>query len=181
MKRTLKIIGILVLILILFRGLIFRVLVKYNEIGTRTEIQITNNDLLEKIKAKSANKAIGIEEIVEIAMEITNAELKFTINRASNNPNDLVAINKANCIGYSAMFNSIANHLIRQNKLEGEIVAIHKVGQLDFLGIDIHQFFENPFYKDHDFNDVINRETGEVISIDPSVSDCLWIDRVAKR
>ena len=71
------------------------------------------------------------------------------------------------------MFNSIANYLIRVNTLSEEIVAQHKIAQLDLLGFDLHQLSDSPFYKDHDFNVVRNRLTGESIVIDPSVSDFL--------
>ncbi len=62
-----------------------------------------------------------------------------------------------------------------------EVEATHKIGQLDFLGIDLHQFFESSFFKDHDFNQIRNLGTGEVILVDPSISDYLWINRVVSK
>ncbi|MEZ5044985.1 MAG: hypothetical protein R2828_34125 [Saprospiraceae bacterium] len=178
MKKTLKIIGILILILILFRGLIFRSTIIYNEIGIREEIKITNQILLDKIKTKSENKEIGLNEIIDIANSITTQELSFTTKRTSNNPNELINTKEANCVGYSAMFNSIANNLIRQKKLSGKIEAVHQIGRLDFLGIDLHQFFDNAFFRNHDYNSINNLETGEVISIDPSLIDYLKIKEI---
>ena len=118
---------------------------------------------------------------MEIADKITKEELKFTTNRASNNPNELINTNQANCVGYSAMFNSIANYLIRKYKLQNEIKSEHKIGQLELFGINLHQFFESPFFRDHDFNEITNKISGEKIFIDPSVSDYLRIKRVAKK
>ncbi|WP_025741814.1 hypothetical protein [Aquimarina pacifica] len=115
-----------------------------------------------------------------MADEITKTELKFTTNRASNNPNILINTRKANCVGYSAMFNSIANFLIKNNDLENKIKAEHKIGKLDFLGINIHQFFKGTFFRDHDFNELTNKETGKKIVIDPTVSDYLRINRITK-
>jgi len=152
MKKTLKIIGISILILILFRGFFYRLLIKYSEIGIRTEIKITHQDLIKKIETKSADKKIDVEKIISIANSITNEELRFTGSRASRNPNELINTNRANCTGYSAMFNSIANYLIHKNELEKKIEARHLIGRLEFLGIDLHQFFESPFFRDHDFN-----------------------------
>lgn len=180
MKKVLKIIGVLVLILILFRGTLFRWAIKYNEIGTRSEIKITNKKLIEKIESTSKNRKIDLNEVLQIADKITNEELRFTMDKASNDPNKLIDTNQANCVGYSAMFNSIVNHLIRKNKLQNEIEAKHKIGQLELFGIDLHQYLKSPFFKDHDFNEFRNKKTGEHILIDPSVSDYLWIDRVAK-
>ena len=181
MKKALKIIGVSILILILFRGIIFRLVIKYNEIGSRPEIEITNSNLIEEIESNSENREIDLKEILEIADKITKEELKFTTNQASNNPNELMYTNQANCVGYSAMFNSITNYLIRKNKLQDEIEAEHKIGQLELFGINLHQFFESPFFRDHDFNEITNKKTGEKIFIDPSVSDYLRIKRVAKK
>lgn len=181
MKKTLKIIGISILILVLFKGIIFRLIVKYNEIGSRKEIEIKNNSLLKKIEAESSNKTIDLSTIIDIAREITTEELSFTTYQASNNPNKLVNTNRANCVGYSAMFNSITNYLIRKNNLHAEIEAEHKIGQLELFGINLHNYFNSPFFKDHDFNEITSKKTGEKICIDPSVSDYLWISRVAKK
>jgi len=178
MKKTLIIIGITVLILILFRGIIFRLAVKYDEIGNRPKVEITNKKLIEKIESESENIKFDLKEISEIALLITKEELKFTTNIASNNPNELAASKMANCVGYSAMYNSIANYLIEKVDLADEIEAVHRVGRLEFLGINIHQYFDSPFFKDHDFNEIKNKKTGEKISIDPSVSDYLWINRI---
>ena len=169
------------MILILFRGIIFRLAVKYNEIGTRPEIALTNKKLIDKIDIESTNKIIEAKLILEIADEITKKELKFTTKKSSNNPNELVNTNLANCVGYSAMYNSIANYLINKNDLHNEIVAEHKIGQLELLGFNLHDYFENPFFNDHDFNEITNKVTGEIFLIDPSVSDYLWIKRVAKK
>lgn len=181
MKKSLKIIGISILILILFRGFIYRLAIKYDEIGDRTEIKITNQDLISQIERRSAKEKIDLEEIIKIANEITHEELKFTINRASRDPNVLINSNKANCIGYSTMFNSIANYLIRKYQLEQKIEANHKIGRITLLGIDIHQFFQSSFYHDHDFNKIIDLQTGKTILIDPSVDDYLHITEVASK
>ncbi len=169
------------MILILFRGTVFRLAIKYNEIGSRPEIKITNKKLIEKIYSNSENREIDLSAILEIADKITKEELKFTTKRASNNPNELINTHQANCVGYSAMFNSIANYLISKNKLENKIVAEHKIGQLKLFGINLHKFFESSFFRDHDFNEIIDKKTGNKIFIDPSLSDYLRITRVAKK
>jgi len=78
------------------------------------------------------------------------------------------------------MFNSITNYLIIKSKQESSIEAEHKIGQLNLFGINLHQFFNKPFFKDHDFNEVRNNKTGEVFCIDPSLSDYLRINRIVK-
>ena len=59
-----------------------------------------------------------------------------------------------------------------------EYKAEHKIGEIKLLGIDVHQYFDSQFYKDHDFNEVRNLVTGEKVSIDPTLSDYLRIETV---
>ncbi len=181
MKIFLKIISVLTILLILFRGIIFRSAITYKEIGTRPAIELSDSTLISKIEKASAIKEIDLYEISKIARKITNGTLKFRLYQTSNDPNELIYSNETNCVGYSAMFNSIANHLIRKHNLQYEIKTEHKIGQLELFGIDIHEYFDDPFFKDHDFNILTNKTTGEQLFIDPSVSDYFWINRVSIR
>ena len=181
MNRALKFIAIAILLIILFRGMIFRSLISYTSIDTRERIEITNSNFLDKIKSKSTKSTIEIEDIIKIARSITNEELSFSKGQVSRDPNELIMTHRANCIGYSAMFNSIANYLIKKNGLKNKFEAKHRIGRLELLGLNLHQLFDSPFFKEHDFNEIINLQTSEVISIDPSVSDYMWIDFVHVR
>ena len=116
-----------------------------------------------------------------ISNSITIEVLSFSSKRVSNDPNELIGTKQANCIGYSALFNSIANYLILKNKLDKQIESKHLIGQLGFLGLDLHQFFDDPFFRDHDFNVLRELRGGKTVFIDPSVSDYLGIDRVSSR
>ena len=178
MKKIFKIITVFVLIIILFRGIIYRTLIKYNEIGTRNEVRLTNANLKAIIKSKSINTKMDLKNILKIANEITNEELKFTWEKSTNNPNEVIATHKANCVGYSAMFNSVVNYLIRENALQDKIEAKHKIAHLELIGINVHNHFKSSFFKDHDFNEVINKKTGDKFYIDPSVSDYFGIRRI---
>lgn len=181
MRKFLRIVTISFLVFILFRGIIYRSLVKYHEIGERIEIKITSETLINKIEKASADKILNTEVIAEISNSITNEELSFTSRKASNNPNDLINTKLANCIGYSAMFNSIANYLINKNGLNGKIEVNHKIGHLDLFGKNLNQIFKSPFFKDHDYNEIIDLNTGEHFFVDPTVSDYLGINRVSSK
>lgn len=181
MKRSFQIIGIAIVIGLLFKGSLYRWLVNYTEIGTRPAIEITNTALIASIENKTANKSIHFASIITIADEITKETLTFTFDKASNNPNALFQSKRANCVGYAAMFNAIATYLIQKHQLQQELKATHKIGHLYFLGINLHQFFESPFFSDHDFNELLNKQTGEIVSIDPSVSDYLGIERITEK
>ena len=86
---------------------------------------------------------------------------------------------KANCVGYAAMFNAIASYLIKKQGVENEYEVQHKIGKLDFLGIDLHQYSGSPFFKDHDYNIICNKITKEEVAVDASVADYLWVERVS--
>ena len=178
MKKVLKYLGFSILILALFRGIIYRMMVQYSSIGDRTEILITNDKLLALINEKSIEESPSIHKIARIANEITIQELQFSAKKFSSDPNKLIDSHLSNCVGYSSMFNSIANYLIRFYNLEREISAKHLIGKLSIAGFNLHQYLNNPFLKDHDFNEIVDLKTGEKIFIDPSLSDYLWIDRV---
>jgi len=181
MKPLLKIIGILFLIFILFKGWIFRQLITYSNIGSRENIEITHSNLLEKIRLKSSDESMTIEKIVQISRSITIQELSFSRTQISRNPNDLFNTKKANCIGYAAMFNSIANHLIHSNNLELKYAANHQIGRLELLGFNLHAFFNSPFFRDHDYNEIIDLQKRKTLAIDPSVTDYLGINYVRNR
>ena len=50
-------------------------------------------------------------------------------------------IGKANCIGYSALFNAVAHYIIKETKAEDRYQAKHLVGRIHFLGVDLHLLF----------------------------------------
>ena len=180
MKKALKISGFVLLLIIVFRGPFYRATINYQEIGTRPVVQITNNELVKLIEQESKDQIIEVAQILEIAKDITNNGLKFSSEQASSDPNKIIETKKANCVGYSKLYNSIANYLIDKNGLKDKISAEHKIGKLDFLGIDIHKIFNSSFFKDHDFNEIVENKTGKTYLTDPSVSDYLWIHRISK-
>jgi hypothetical protein len=181
MRKAVKIIGLFLVLLVLFRGIIFRAAETYQEVGTHPSIAITNKHLIERIEEESAGKELKVEGVLKIASKITRTELAFTSTIASKDPNELISTQEANCVGYAAMFNSVVHHLVREHALEDQLEAHHIIGQLKLFGVDLHQFFESPFFKDHDYNVVVDLQTGERIAIDPSVGDYLWIERVREK
>ncbi|MEM0991487.1 MAG: hypothetical protein AAGI49_00555 [Bacteroidota bacterium] len=180
MRKSIPIIIALLLLILCCRGIIYRLLIKYKAVGTRAGIEITNPDLIEQIELESGDEVMTIAQIAKIADGITSRQLSFTGGKASNNPNELMVLGQANCIGYSAMFHAIASHLIKKYHLDNEIISTHKIGQMELLGVDIHQFFDHTFFRDHDYNVLSNTKTGKSIAVDPSVSDYLWIKRIAE-
>lgn len=171
MKKFLKIILACFLLLLLTKNWLYRNTIHYTPIKERKSIQLTDQKLIKLLQNELKNTRITTDRIIQIASETTNQTLAFTFQKASANPNELAKTGKANCIGYSAMFNAIINFLITETNFENELSARHLVGKMDFLGINLHQFFTDAFYKDHDYNRIENRVTGKISIIDPSIND----------
>ncbi len=126
-------------------------------------------------------KALTINEIIEMSNAITSDYLRFTFNKASSNPNVISKNKKANCIGYAGLFNSVGNYILEKKKLKKSYKFTHLVGKLEVLDYDIHSLIESPFFKDHDFNKVENLKTGKVYFIDPSLTDYFFIYSVTSK
>lgn len=52
------------------------------------------------------------------------------------------------------------------------------VRELDFMGIDLYEFMDNPFFKEHDYNEIIALETEDKIYTGSTISDYLNIHEV---
>ncbi len=177
--RYIKIVVTVVLLLLLFRGFVYRKLINYREIGKRDNIELNNNILTKIIDKKIEQRELNIDEIIKKSNEITSKELSFTFNKVSSNPNKILMIKKANCIGYSSLFNSIGNYIIQKQDLTEKYEFIHLIGKLDFLGYDIHKLFNSPFFRNHDYNEILNKKSNERKFIDPSLSDYLRIENIS--
>lgn len=179
MKKLFVVFLILALIVIGNRGVIYRNVVKYKEIGTRKTSLITDKNLQAKIDQSTTGVTLTQKAISEIALNITDETLGFSFDNVSNNPNELVETKAANCIGYTALFSAIAEYIIRKNGLENQFTVEHKIGKLEVWGWDIHSILISGFFKDHDFSQIKDEQTGKILAVDPEVRDYFYIDSVS--
>lgn len=178
LKKTIKYFGIFIILIILFRGFLYRISVNYLKIEVRNNITLTDKNLIQEIDKRTSEKILSIEEIIKLSNKITSEKLNFTFNKVSSNPNLVCELEKANCIGYSSLFNSVGNYIIEKQNLNDKYEFKHLVGKLECFGLDIHKLFNSPFFKDHDFNEIRNKQTDEKKYVDPSLRDYLRIDNV---
>jgi hypothetical protein len=162
----------------LFRGFLYRISVNYLKVDTRNNITLNDKKLIKEIDNRTRDRILSIEEIIELSNKITSEKLDFTFNKVTSNPNLVCKLEKANCIGYSSLFNSIGNHIVEKQNLTEKYEFKHLVGKLEFFGLDIHKLFNSPFFKDHDFNEIRNKQTNEKKYVDPSLRDYLRIENV---
>jgi len=179
LKKIFLVIFILISTGILFRGCLFRYLVTYQSIGQRNQYTATSADLIESIENQvGAKPNLAAMEIIQRSLDLTTRRLRFTATRNAIDPNILIHSKTAHCVGYAAFFATTCNYLFEKHHMANEWKATPHIGQLYFWGENLHRHFHTPFFKDHDFVLLENKLTGQVIAVDPTVSDYLWIDRV---
>ena len=181
-KRILLTILIVTLVAFLFRGWFYRHLVVYTTAGQRTNYPATDKTLIDYIEHNTKNtKEVDARTITKMALSLTSQQLNFTDHKNDNDPNKLIHSKNAHCIGYASFFASACNYLFKKSDLSDTWIARPQIGQLYFLGVNVHQYFNTPFFKDHDFVSIENKVTGEVFAVDPTVNDYLLIDFVTYR
>ena len=179
-KRLAFLIIITVALSLVFRGWLFRQLVTYKPIGIRTEYIASGDNLIANLNVNFENLTeCEIEKIIELALSSTSEQLNFTSDKNDVAPNALIVSKSAHCVGYAAFFVTSCNYVIDRCNLSSTWNAKSQVAHLYFIGFNLHQYFNSPFFKDHDFAIIENKITGQIIAVDPSVHDYLHIDFVA--
>ena len=176
-KRILLTILILTTVGLLFRGWFYRHLVTYKSVGLRTNYSATDKKLTDYIDLNTDEQTNpDIEQIVKLGLSITSRQLNFTANKNDIDPNKLITSKTAHCVGYASFFATTCNYLLKRYNLADRWTAKPQIGQLYFLGTNIHNYFNSAFFKDHDFVTIENKTTGEIVAVDPTVNDYLRID-----
>jgi len=178
-KRASLTILILTTVGLLFRGWLYRHLITYKSVGIRPNYSATDDKLVEYINV-SIDKRIDpdIENIVKLGLAMTSKQLNFTTDKNEIDPNRLVRSKTAHCVGYASFFATTCNYLLDKYNLADTWAAKPQVGQLFFLETNVHKYFNSPFFKDHDFVTIENKTTGEILAVDPTLSDYLRIDLI---
>ena len=179
--RFIKRVGLVLLILIslgfIFRGWIYRNLVTYRTTGERKSYSVKEPLFLNYIISNSEIQQPGVEDLVKLSLKLTSWKLTFSSGENEKDPNKLISSKEANCIGYAAFFTAICNELLDKHRLY-DWTAKPQIGQLYFLGTNIHPYLKSAFFRDHDFVTIENSSTGEVLAVDPSLNDYTKIDFV---
>ena len=179
MKKTFKYTLLFLLALFLSRHWLFEKTVRFLPISEQPNYIVSDSLLYRFLAAPKPEKEI--EDIIRQAVDMTAGQLKFASQNTATDPNISFYGRRAHCVGYAAFFATTFNFLIKKNMEENNWRAKHVRGKIYFLGIDMHQFSDSPFFRDHDFNVVENRRTGEQYIVDASVRDVLGIWVLKKR
>jgi hypothetical protein len=143
-KRTFITILILTTVGLLFRGWFYRHLVTYKSVGLRTNYSATDKILTDYIDANNDTQTdLDIEQIIKLGLSITSSQLTFTADKNDTDPNKLITSKTAHCVGYATFFATTCNYLLDKYKLSYTWIAKPQVGQLYFLGTNIHKYFKS--------------------------------------
>ena len=172
-KKIILIFGLVLTILFVFRSWIFKLSTNYSPSGERNLIELSDQKLIQEIENwKSEKKQITIDEAIKFSLKFTAQKLNFSTNRGLNSdPNKISDSGLSNCVGYSRLFNSVSNYIFENTANLKPYKSSHLIGEITFLGINLHKLTDDPFWRDHDYNRIINLETQKEYFVDPSVLD----------
>jgi len=178
-RKSVKVSILIFTTLLLFRGQVFRLVIKYEAIKERSLNSKIDKKLKRTIHDEIKNiEQIDLNKIIEISSSLTNQYLHFSFQNHPQDLSSLVKTGDANCIGYARLFSSIAKYIIQEEQISNQFEVKHLVGEIYFLGWDIHQLFNSAFFKDHDYVAIYDKLKNKTIYFDPSVSDYFWINSV---
>ena len=181
-KRIFLIVGVFLFLCVLFRGCLYRQVVAYESTGVRMNYKVTDNELHDCINRSLENESeMNIDEIIERSLEITASELNFTTGKNDVDPNKLIHSKTAHCVGYAAFCAATCNDILKKYNLDRTWIAKPNIGKLYFLGMNVHNWFDSSFLKDHDFVIIRNSETGEIRAVDPTLYEYFYVGSVAAR
>jgi len=118
------------------------------------------------------------KDLLQFVLGITSVTLDFdTHKNPLQNPNAILDRKSGHCKMYSYVVASTYNQLAKLNKISGNCRVAY--GHVYLYGVNLHQFSNNPFLRDHDFN--IIKDNRGVHAVDAILNDYLWIDQIRLR
>ena len=127
-------------------------------------------------KPQSFEQKVGYESndlnsVMVYCLNKTKSDLSFSLYSKNNGSVKSISTSKvANCIGYTNYYNSMLSKCLSENKIT-DIEITHIRALIYMNGINLHQFSDDPSFKDHDISVVKNKKTGETFYVDASLSE----------
>jgi len=151
----------------------------YSKLNKRKPYELMNDSLKKIIDQRFKNSdIIYMDSLIDFILDMTKAQLTFSFEKCEKNPNRLVKTKKANCIGYAAYFCSIMNYALELKGFTKQYRCHHYVGKIYCSGQDLNEMFNDPFFKDHDYNIITDCKSGKEIAVDPSLYEYFGIKRI---
>ena len=160
---------ILFLLVILFRGPLYRALTHYEVVSYREVPTLPDAGLRAVSDSLSRLSADDEEVFVFQVQEYVADRLVFRARNSGRTAAAIRAGGQANCVGYARLLTDLLNRsaVIRASGL----YARSAVAKIFILGFDVHQFTDSPFFRDHDVVEIRNADGGVYRVLDPSLFD----------
>lgn len=155
-----------------FRAPVFRSVVHYRIISDRGAVYPLGG---------SERTVADVHAAIAAALDTTAARLHFSTGASSHDPRELRNGGPANCIGYAALCASLVQGHLERVGLSERYQVEAVVAKLYMGDRDLHAFFSDPFWKDHDVVRITDRMSDTVIVLDPTLYDRSGIGRVSFR
>lgn len=160
------------------KGWIYRHMITYHIIGERKGYELTDPTIIAEIEKRKSQYPLSSKRILTIATQLTNQYLEFEFANTSADPNLIIPRGRTHCVGYAALFHAIVGYILQEENLYSQYRSHHLRAKLYLWGFNLHTWIDDPFFLDHDINSLEDLRTGEVLYVDPTVSDYLGIHSV---
>ena len=161
----------------IFKDVMFQAMFSYKKIGERTHYSGFSDDSLfsgEGTYNSGDREDVDLVTLINDALHFSDMQLSFAATNTRNEPDALVKHGRAHCIGYSAFFKATLEELLERKDIE-YVEVQHAVSEVYLAGINLHQFTSRDFFKDHDYNIVVDRLSGNAYFVDSSLHDMTGI------
>lgn len=172
-------------LLFIFKGDVYRMVVKYEEAGNRKSYDVKEEAFAVLINRNLPNDEalddyIEIDQIVDFSLDITVKMLDHFSEASVNDPHKTLIGGYANYIGYAAFTASVGNYLVRMFGFDKEWEVKPKKAKLYIFGTNKSHKAKEGWFKDHDMVVFRNKKTKEEIYVDPSAYEAYGVRRVDK-
>lgn len=167
-----------ILIAALFRGQLFRLCVSYEPTGSRDFIALNDKILTHEIDEWTAeNPEATSKQLTTYARKQTARKASFVMRSTSGQPDDIAKSGVANCVGYARLFAAILDRADVDDRFHQEILT----GKISLFGQSLHQLTNDPFWSDHDYNKIVDVNSGAVLFLDVTLFDYFgvrWVSSI---
>lgn len=151
-------------------------MLSYSILRERKDAAFENDSLQKQITDwLDAHENGSMDSLAAFLLDMTSENLRFTFGKCPSDAKGVLKSGTANCIGYAALFNGLMRFSIKKKGWSGQYECRHYVGKIWYGEEEVNAYFNDPFFKDHDFNVIRNKQTGKELAVDPSLYEYLGI------
>lgn len=162
----------------IYRIEIFNLVVTYEPNTELRAIPIMQGTISESVDDIVDSKSyVGFIELNRLLLKHTSSNLNFSSNQNFKSINDIEEKGNAHCVGFASYHTSVLSYAIQRMNSDSYSIE-HVRGSIHLFGLDLTDLTDSPFFQDHDFIRIRNKNLDKEYFCDPSLYELLRIDRV---